>query len=323
MPVKRVLKTAELYPVLLKYQWILLVIGILFSLGASMVYPMHPDEKVFIKVAETMVAGGAPYRDIFDNKPPGIYLLLMPFVAMFGSNLTILRLIPFVLNIVIGLLLYFICRTILSRREGVLIAFLYLIISPFYQANFIVTEVPMTVCLLVGTRLAWMWHNNGASREVFWVGFWLGMAILFKQTAAIYSLVMPILLLYPPKSYFTRKSLLLLGLYLAGLLVPITMIVLYLISHNSLAVSYSQIIEYNIQSYPNSSLSVMVNFIPHLLFPIVLLWVFMKVFVKRAKMKAYHLYFISLFLLASIPLLLFRPYHHYWIPVLPYLLLLL
>lgn len=329
MPLKHVLKREELYLVLLKYQWFLLIVGILFSLGASMIYPIHPDEKVFIHIAETMVAGGVPYRDVFDNKPPGIYLLLSPFVAIFGPNLTILRLIPFILNIVIGLLLRFICRTILGRREGVVIAFLYLIISPFYQANFIVTEVPMTACLLVGTLLAWVYRKNGMNgvylrrQEVFWVGFWIGLAILFKQTALIYSLIMPFLLFSPPKRCLARKSVLSLSWYIAGLFTPITMTVLYLISHNILAISYRQIIEYNIQSYPSSSLSVMLNFIPHLLLPIVLLWGFMKMLVKKTKLETYYLYSISLFILISIPLLLFRPYHHYWIPLLPYLLLFL
>src|SRR3989344_7848628 len=154
MPLKRVQKREKLYRVILKYQWILLGIGIVVSITASWMFPMHPDEKVFIEMAEIITRGGAPYRDMFDHKPPGIYLLLPPFVAIFGQNLIILRLIPFFLNSIIGWLLYSTCRTISSRREGVLVAFLYLTIAPFYQANFILTEVPMTVCLLVGTRLA-------------------------------------------------------------------------------------------------------------------------------------------------------------------------
>jgi len=188
----------------------------------------------------------------------------------------------------------------------------------------------MTVCLLVGTRLALTCRQKKVSRgaclrrqEVFWIGFWIGMAIVFKQSAVVYSLLIPFFLLYSLKGFFTRKSLSLLGLYLVGLVIPITLTVLYLISQNILAISYYQIIEYNIQSYHRSSISVMVNFIPHLLFPIVLLWVFKKLTFDKTKIKPYYLYFISSFIIAAIPLLLFRPYHHYWIPVLPYILLLL
>lgn len=325
MPLKRVLKSEELYLVILKYQWVLLAIGIGVSLASSLLYPMHPDEKVFLKVAETMVQGGVPYRDVFDNKPPGIYLLLVPFVAIFGQNLSVLRLIPFLLNITIGCLLYFICRTILKSREGVVVAFLYLIISPFYQANFILTEVPMTVCLLIGTLLVWRYHKTKASRgwkEVFWAGFWVGLAILFKQTAFIYSLILPFFLFYSSKNNSVKKSLLLLGLYLFGVILPITLMIIYLISNNILAISYSQIIEYNLSSYPHSSIFDIILSFPQLLFPIVLLWVFTKFLRSNYKIKTYYFYFISSFIIGSIPLLLFRPYHHYWIPVLPYILLL-
>jgi 4-amino-4-deoxy-L-arabinose transferase-like glycosyltransferase len=320
MPLKRVLKREELYLVLLKYQWLLLIAGIGVSLWTSMTFPIHQDEKVFIKVAETIVAGGAPYRDVFDNKPPGIYLLLTPFVAIFGNNLAILRLIPFTLNIIIGWLLYFICRTIINRREGVVVASLYLLISPFYQSNFILTEVPVAACLLVGTALAWRYDVSRKSRAVLWIGFWIGMAILFKQTAFVYALIIPFLLLY---QRFVKNRSMLLGLYILGLSIPITLIILYLIYSGIYAESYYQIIEYNLLSYPHSSLFVIGPYILQTLLPIVLLWVFTRLFPKNNKYMAYYIYFLSLFIIISIPILLFRPYHHYWIPLLPQVLLFL
>lgn len=314
MPLKLVLKTEELYRVIL-------IGGILVLAWTSFTFPIHPDEKVFIKVTETIVQGGAPYRDFFDNKPPGIYLLLVPFVVVFGKNMLILRLIPFAANLTIGYVLILLCRTIKIKRE-VLVAGLYLLISPYYQSNFILTEVPMTLCLLIGTYLLVVYHKTGQSREVGWVGFWVGMAVLFKQPALLYSLIFPFFLLYKQKGSSQRKNVLLLGTYLSGLLLPIIICGLYLASHNILAISYQQIIAYNLNSYPPFSIFDTVLFIPQILFPIVLLWVFIRYFIKKSRIKPYYFYFISSLIFIYSPFLLFRPYHHYWMPVLPFILLL-
>ena len=54
-----------------------LVVGALLVLSPNLPANRVPseDEGVFLYVARTIAAGGMPYRDVWDHKPPGVYLL--------------------------------------------------------------------------------------------------------------------------------------------------------------------------------------------------------------------------------------------------------
>src|SRR5437867_4038609 len=54
-----------------------LVVGALLVLSPNLPLNRVPseDEGVFLYIARTIAAGGAPYRDVWDHKPPGVYLL--------------------------------------------------------------------------------------------------------------------------------------------------------------------------------------------------------------------------------------------------------
>ena len=54
-----------------------LVVGALLVLSPNLPANRVPseDEGVFLYVARTIAAGGMPYRDVWDHKPPGVYVL--------------------------------------------------------------------------------------------------------------------------------------------------------------------------------------------------------------------------------------------------------
>src|SRR5438552_15089103 len=54
-----------------------LVVGALLVLSPNLPLNRVPseDEGVFLYITRTIAAGGAPYRDGWDHKPPGVYLL--------------------------------------------------------------------------------------------------------------------------------------------------------------------------------------------------------------------------------------------------------
>lgn len=54
-----------------------LAVGALLVLSPNLPLNRAPseDEGVFLYVARTIATGGMPYRDVWDHKPPGVYLL--------------------------------------------------------------------------------------------------------------------------------------------------------------------------------------------------------------------------------------------------------
>src|SRR5689334_7199225 len=60
--------------------------AMLFGL-ASLAYPLGHDQSIHYVVArEWLLHGSLPYRDFFDHKPPGIYLLHMAAMSIFGPH---------------------------------------------------------------------------------------------------------------------------------------------------------------------------------------------------------------------------------------------
>lgn len=60
----------------------LVAVASLFALSIAVLVPNHPagrdpaeDAGVFFYAAQRLLDGGAPYRDIWDHKPPGVYLI--------------------------------------------------------------------------------------------------------------------------------------------------------------------------------------------------------------------------------------------------------
>src|ERR1039458_8825332 len=48
-------------------------------------FPLERDSSTYCLVAEWMLHGLRLYRDLWDNKPPGIFYLYVPIVKLFGS----------------------------------------------------------------------------------------------------------------------------------------------------------------------------------------------------------------------------------------------
>src|SRR5215467_14499916 len=67
----------------------LLLAGIAIAFGAmSLTYPYGHDQGLYGYVArEWMLEGKIPYRDLFDHKPPGIYIIYGFATLLFGTGM--------------------------------------------------------------------------------------------------------------------------------------------------------------------------------------------------------------------------------------------
>src|SRR5437764_2898854 len=47
-------------------------------------YPMHRDQATYCVVAQDLLRGAKLYRDVWDNKPPGVFWIYEVIVKLFG-----------------------------------------------------------------------------------------------------------------------------------------------------------------------------------------------------------------------------------------------
>ncbi len=62
------------------------VAGVLLVMAPTLLFPFGRDQAVFAYMAKAITEGAVPYRDAWDLKPPGIYLLYASLVALMGDR---------------------------------------------------------------------------------------------------------------------------------------------------------------------------------------------------------------------------------------------
>ncbi len=90
------------------------VAGIVFALlyGApSLLYPLAPDQSLFFYVGQAWWHGKLPYRDVFDQKPPGIFALYALATWIFGSRLWAVHVFELVGVVLFGALIAAVVRS--------------------------------------------------------------------------------------------------------------------------------------------------------------------------------------------------------------------
>ncbi len=70
----------------------------------SLAYRYGPDQAMFHYVAREWLDGRLPYRDVFDVKPPGIFVLEAILLALFGESEVVLRAAALVAVVAVGVL---------------------------------------------------------------------------------------------------------------------------------------------------------------------------------------------------------------------------
>lgn len=76
-------------------RWLLALAGLLaaFLLAQLLAFGYGRDQGIYAVVADVILAGGAPYRDAWDFKPPGIHLVFALARACFGPSPVAIRIL--------------------------------------------------------------------------------------------------------------------------------------------------------------------------------------------------------------------------------------
>jgi 4-amino-4-deoxy-L-arabinose transferase-like glycosyltransferase len=180
--------------------------------------PFERDEGVYATIAQGLLRGEIPYRDLFDHKPPLIYVWYAAGFSLFGEGVVAPRLMAALAWSATVLLVYKQVEVVDSRRAGVAAAAVFGLSSGLVllQAN-ANTEVfmllPAMLCLFAGTKAM-------SSRRAGWL-FLTGLAgataVMTKEVALPSVAVVVVAILFGGQKVSWTTTLQRAAIVLAGL----------------------------------------------------------------------------------------------------------
>jgi hypothetical protein len=159
----------------------------------GMVEPLGPDQGVYTTIAWGLQRGLTLYRDLWEQKPPGIYLTYLAGFVLVGGRESAAFWLDYVAAAAATLLLFDLCRRTAGPRFGALAAAVYALatlpaarhaLGGFLERS--VTEtfiIPLAIAAAWATVLALPRGRAGWSIAA---GACIGLAMIYKQTAGIY-----------------------------------------------------------------------------------------------------------------------------------------
>jgi Dolichyl-phosphate-mannose-protein mannosyltransferase len=106
--------------------WMIAALAALFVLSLpNLQYPIGRDQATYCVIAESLLKGKHLYRDLWDNKPPGIFYLYVPIVKLFGRAMWLVGAVDLVCVIAAALATFFFCARYLGPQAGAVAAVLY------------------------------------------------------------------------------------------------------------------------------------------------------------------------------------------------------
>jgi 4-amino-4-deoxy-L-arabinose transferase-like glycosyltransferase len=168
--------------------------------------PFERDEGVYATVAQGLLDGKVPYRDLFDNKPPLVYGWYAISFLLFGESVVAPRLVAAVFLSLTAVALYHQARLVMPRPAAWIGAFLFALSTGLpWVALHANTEAYMLLPLVSSLMFFTIGMKRGGSRWFFIAGLLAGMAIMTKQVAVWNLLALAILaVVYHRRSAETR-----------------------------------------------------------------------------------------------------------------------
>lgn len=168
-----------------KDYWVLLLAGFLFIILRlpSLVEPSwYGDEGIYQVIGHAINKGALLYRDIWDNKPPLLYLLY----AIFNSNLFYLKLLSLLAGLLSIFPFFLVAKKLLQRRKiiyFVTILFVILFGSPLLEGNIANAENFMLLPILIAVYLVLSYTETNKKAQLYIGGVLLSVALVTKIVA--------------------------------------------------------------------------------------------------------------------------------------------
>jgi 4-amino-4-deoxy-L-arabinose transferase-like glycosyltransferase len=232
--------------------WLALVVvgGVFMVRVPAIVQPMGPDQGVYATIAWGLQHGLDLYRDLWEQKPPGIYLTYLSGFLMFGNRPSSIFLIEYLAAVLTVLLVFDIARRLVSVRFAALAALMVAVgtlpAARFGYGGFLERSVTETFVTPLAAASAWAAVQAYLRARDQWglaAGLLIGIAGVYKQTALIY---WPALIVWTWLVADTARAIRF-GLYaMAGVVIAPLLTLVWLWTQGVLADAWIAVVEYNL-----------------------------------------------------------------------------
>ena len=153
----------------------------------SLGYPFGRDQGLYFYVGREWLRGALPYRDLFEQKTPGIYVIHAACIALFGERLWGIRLAEIAAVAAIGFLAGSLDRARPVRAATVLgSSILYFGFLNFWDT----AQCELWCALFVIAALFVVERGPGTSRTASVAGLLFGLALVMKPPIAVFAPVL-------------------------------------------------------------------------------------------------------------------------------------
>jgi 4-amino-4-deoxy-L-arabinose transferase-like glycosyltransferase len=175
----------------------LLTLLVLSIRAPLMDLPLERDEGEYAYIAWRMNQGEIPYRDWFDQKPPGVFFAYQAALALPGEAVVNFRLVAAIFAAVSSVALFLLLRALFGYPPAILGAVLLAFQSsdPWIQGAIANTEIFMLPGIIIASifflrSLPLPAYSRGFMVAALGAGVLLGCATLFKQVAGVHGLLL-------------------------------------------------------------------------------------------------------------------------------------
>ncbi|QQG40879.1 MAG: glycosyltransferase family 39 protein [Candidatus Levyibacteriota bacterium] len=182
--------------------WFLIGVTVVFFLLRlpSFIEPYwYGDEGIYQVIGIALNENRLLYKDIWDNKPPLLYIIY----ALFSSDQFSLRVLSFVFGILAVFTFYLISKKLLKAEKAVFLSvgfFALLFGLPLLEGNIANAENFMLLPIILAGFLIYNYTLNAKPYTLIIAGFFLSLAFLFKIVAIFDFAAFTLFLIYIEKN---------------------------------------------------------------------------------------------------------------------------
>ncbi len=278
------------------------------------------DEGSFLYFGWMIVKGRVLYRDLFNEKAPGVFFIAAFIFFLFGKNIFAVRILSMFLSILTALIIFKIGVKINNPLMGLISAILYEFepISLHYS-TIVFTETFMIFFIVLAVYFYIPAHEKNSYRHYLFVGSLIGLSAIMRQTGAI---LLVVIILHRFYNRDTPKRLLQsIGMLIIGVLISIIPIIIYFQAVNALTDAVYDIILYKLSySYGFTLFKTLEIFINQVFLQNVILWIvgLGGALFALERRKQYDFFLVAWFLISFLVIIVMStPYDHYYIQGMP------
>ena len=207
----------------------ILIAGFLLRIG-FLFRAIGRDEAAFLYYGWMIVKGKVLYRDLFNQKAPGVYFTVALIFLIVGKQVLVVRIVSMLLSTITAFVIFRIGYKISNPLTGIIASLLFVLEPVTLRRSMMVfSETFMVFFMALAVYFYILANKENNSWYYLFVGILIGLSTIFRQTGIILVLVIIF-----HRFYMRYPLLQSIGIMIVGLLMSLIPIVVYFTAVNAL-----------------------------------------------------------------------------------------